>query len=80
LHDAWRKRYFHAQDGPTNPADVGTKGGSKTKAAMEKLTELIAHGKYSPMGSNDYQNTFGANEVKEIAYLISQSLDDFGFF
>ena len=65
-------------DGPTNPADVGTKGGTKTKAAMEKLNELITKGKYSPMGSNDYQNTFGQKEI-ESAYVCSADLDEFGF-
>ena len=46
-------------DGPTNPVDVGTKRDRTEKAQIE-LRKITAQGRYTPVASRDFANTFGA--------------------
>ena len=45
-------------DGPTNPVDVGTKRDRTDKAQVE-LRKITAKGRYTPVASSDFHNTFG---------------------
>ena len=46
-------------DGPTNPADVGTKR-DRTEKAQIILWRITERGRYHPIASADFANTFGA--------------------
>ena len=46
-------------DGPTNPVDVGTKR-DRTEKAQIDLRKITAQGRYTPVASRDFANTFGA--------------------
>ena len=50
-------------DGPTNPADVGTKPNNRTLKAWEVCAELILKGKYLPRISKNHHETFEVNAI-----------------
>ena len=50
-------------DGPTNPADVGTKGLPRTVKALPILLYLIEKGYFAPQKSTNHGDTFGAATV-----------------